>query len=518
MGEQGFGGQNPAVTGVKIFMKNNIYTCIEIGSYEIKMLVCNLREERLFVLTRKSVPSAGVERGQIMNFDKLVSQIKKLKEVAEADLKQVLRNVVLTIPPVGVAIEPVMGKINLDVNQPIRAEDVRKLFHQVMKIPHNEQYIPVGIIPRVFRIDENHLVQNPRDLAGMSLGIEAQRISIPSSSISNLVHAVETAGFKVDDMILGSTSETMLAISTPEMHARTCHINVGHGVTTLTFVNDGKVLHTQSLPIGGQDLNRELAEKFNITDAIADELKVKYGQYNPHGKALTEKQIIHVEDRTEDLRFITRGDFNDVITDWCDQLFKIIRVHLIDELKIDEREYNYSLAGGTAQLPNIIHALQEQLSMNAIQCVPPMLGVRDAKYASLVGVTIFAHELALLLGSNANKRDLSFETDTESASLFKIDMDGEPDLITAVPKKASTETFNRMENTQSLRNAIAQMSKGDSYADVNMQPTKVFGSFDDVTLADADKTTPATSYMERKLENSGMLGRFFEKIFNDDEA
>jgi len=500
-------------------MKNNIYTCIEIGSYEIKMLVCNLREERLFVLSTQSVPSSGVERGQIMNFDKVVGQIKKLKESAEADLKQMLRNVVLTIPPVDVTIEPVIGKINLDVNQPIRTEDVRKLFHQVMRLPHQEHAVPVGIIPRVFRIDENHLVQNPRGLAGMSLGIEAQRISIPASSISNLVHAVETAGFKVDEMILGSTSETMLAISTPEMHARTCHINVGHGVTTLTFVHDGKVMHTQSLPIGGQDINRELAERFNISEKIADHLKVNYGRYNPHGKALSDYQVIHVDDRAEEMRFVTRGEFNDVITDWCDQLFKIIRVHIADELKFDEREYNYSLAGGTAQLPNILYALQEQIAMNAILCVPPMLGIRDTKYAGIVGVNIFAHELALLLGSNASKREMSFDTGIEAPSLFRLDMDGEPDLITAVPKRVSTNT-SRTENTSSLRNAIAQASRGNNNvaSASDLDQTKIFGTFDDVDIpvAEAQRSTP--SYMERKLENSGMLGRFFEKIFNEDDA
>jgi len=501
-------------------MKNNIYTCIEIGSYEIKMLVCNLREERLFVLASKSIESAGVERGQIVSFDKLVNQIKKLKEVSESDLKQVLRNVVLTIPPVDVTIEPVMGKINLDINQPIRAEDVRKLFHQVMRLPHQEHTVPVGIFPRVFRIDENHLVQNPRGLAGMSLGIEAQRISIPATSISNLIHAVETAGFKVDEMILGSTSETMFAISTPEMHARTCHINVGHGVTTLTFVNDGKVLHTQSLPIGGQDINRELAERFNISEAIADQLKVNYGQYNPHGKALSDYQIIHIDDRAEEMRFVTRGEFNDIITDWCDQLFKIIRVHIVDELKFDEREYNYSLAGGTAQLPNILHSLKEQISMNAILCVPPMLGIRDTKYAGIVGVNIFAHELALLLGSTGSKRALNFDTGVESLSPFRVDMDDEPDLITSVPKQTSIETFDQMENTNSLRNAIAQMSKGNNNVAIasDLEQTKIFGSFDDAesTTSKAAKTT--TSYMERKLENSGMLGRFFEKIFNEDET
>ena len=356
-------------------MKNNIYTCIEIGSYEIKILVCNLREERLFVLAQKCIESMGIERGQITNFDKLVGQIKKIKELAELDLKQSLRNLILTVSPIDVVVENVIGKINLDVNQPISSDDVRKLFRQVMEQPHIETHLAVSLIPRLFRIDENHIVQNPRGLSGMSLGIEAQRVLMPTTTVSNLVHAVESSGFKVDDIIIGSISETLLALTTPEMYARTCHINIGHSMTTLTIVNDGKILHARSLSIGGRDITRAISEKFNIPEKIADQLKVAYGKVIPHAEVINDHQIIHVEDTNEEMRFITRGMLNEIITDWGDKLFKVIKVHIVDEMRLREQEYHYSLAGGTAELPNILYSLQSQLPMVATIHRPTMLGV-----------------------------------------------------------------------------------------------------------------------------------------------
>ena len=128
---------------------------------------------------------------------------------------------ILTISPIDVAIEHVLGKINLDVNHPINLHDVRHLFRQVMEQPHIETHLPVSLIPRLFKIDENHVVQNPRGLSGMSLGVEVGRVLMPTTTVSNLVHAVESSGFKVDDIIIGSISETLLALTTPEMYART---------------------------------------------------------------------------------------------------------------------------------------------------------------------------------------------------------------------------------------------------------------------------------------------------------
>ena len=509
-------------------MKNNIYTCIEIGSYEIKILICNLREERLFVLAQKSIESMGIERGQITNFDKLVGQIKKIKELAELDLKQPLRNLILTVSPIDVMVENVIGKINLDVNQPIKSDDVRKLFRQVMEQPHVETHLAVSLIPRLFRIDENHIVQNPRGLSGMSLGIEAQRVLMPTTTVSNLVHAIESSDFKVDDIIIGSISETLLALTTPEMYARTCHINMGHSMTTLTVVNDGKILHTRSLSIGGRDITRGISETFNILETVADQLKVDYGKVIPHAEKTKDQQIIHVEDTNDEMKFITRGMLNEVITDRGDKLFKIIKAHIVDEMRLREQEYHYSLAGGTAELPNILYSLQSQLPMVATIHRPTMLGVRDAKFSGLVGVAIFAHEMTLLLGTNPNTQRLEFNVEPvpiPTTNVLSGRAKTKKDVIPEAQKVAPPFTPKRLEDTKSLKEAIAKSPNSESKdvemvtetitSEVATKPMRVFGDFDDIPPLTDEGVETTNDYIDQKLENSGVLVRFFDRIFNE---
>ena len=512
-------------------MKNNIYTCIEIGSYEIKILVCNLREERLFVLAQKNIESMGIERGQVTNFDKLVGQIKKLKELAELDLRQPLRNLILTVSPIDAVIEPTMGKINLDVKQPINSNDIRKLFRQVMVQSHAETYLPVSLIPRLFKIDENHIVQNPRGLSGMSLGIEAGRVLMPATTVSNLVHAVEAADFKVGDIVIGSISETLLALTTPEMYARTCHINIGHSMTTLTTVNDGKISHARSLSIGGRDITRGISERFNIPEKIADQLKINYGRVIPHAEAAPDNQVIYVDDSNEEMKFITRGMLNEVITDRSGKLFKIIKVHIVDEMRLREQEYHYSLAGGTAELPNILYSLQSQLPLAATIYRPTMLGVRNSKFSGLVGAAIFTHELTLLLGSNSNTQSLEFNIGAEKIpAVDASNMDTsnvarvktKNDIIPQIEKGASPLTQNRMESMQPLKDVISGIPtlNSEEIKTTNDEVTKaipIFGEFDDIPPL--EDTTPgiAENYIDQKLENSGVFVRFFDRIFNEND-
>lgn len=502
---------------------NNIYACLEIGSFEIKLLVCNFREDRMYVLSEKCIPSIGIERGQVTNFEKLVGQIKKIKELVQHDLKQSLNQIMLTVPPIDTFAEPVLAKINLDVNHPINEKDVRTLFRQVAEQPYVDTHLPVNMIPRLFRIDENHLVQNPRGLSGMSLMLEVIRVFAPIAIVSNLVHAVESARFKIADITTGSITEALSALNSPEMFTRSCHINIGHSLTTITIINEGKVRHAHSLPMGGRYITRAIADEFGITMEIADQLKIDFGRANDDTEAVSTEKVIYMAEDKE-TKFITRGMLNALITSQCDQIFKAIKSYVIDTMRIREQEYHYSLSGGTAELPNIMHILRKNFpSVESSLYRPSMLGVRNTKYSQLVGAAIFAHELALLVGSK--NYNIEFDNPApQDRSVVKEKTESkvsEPTLRdgTALPKQGEKDYqptkplieggFPIVANEiPLLRERLSEVA-----SEPSAKQMKIFGE-DDTFSLDSDGTD---DYLDKKLENSGVLVRFFDRIFNENE-
>ena len=338
---------------------------------------------------------------------------------------------------------------------------------------------------------------------------------MPATTVANLVHAVETSGFKVDEIIVGSIAETLLVLATPEMFARTCHINIGHGMTTLTVVNDGKIIHTHSLSIGGRDITRAIADEFEITEDIANQLKIRYGKVIPHAGEAPNNQVIYVDESKEEMKFITRGRLNEVITDLTSSLFKVIKTHIVDELRLREQEYHYSLTGATAELPNILYSLQSQLPMIATIYRPPMLGIRDAKFSSIVGVSIFAHELTLLLGSNPNAQKFEFNGVVEKLPSSQVKT--KKDVIPQVEKVSPPR--KRLENTQSLKDAIAGASTLETTVEEKTKKIPIFDDFDhDASLLGATPLeTNDDDYINQKLSNSGALARFFGRILNEND-
>ena len=495
---------------------NNIYACLEIGSFEIKLLVCNFREDRMYVLSEKCIPSMGIERGQVTNFEKLVGQIKKIKELTQQDLKQDLNQIMLTIPPIDTFAEPALAKINLDVNHPINEKDVRTLFRQIAEQPYADTHLPVNMVPRLFRIDENHLVQNPRGLSGMSLMLEATRIFAPLAIVSNLVHAVESAKLKIADITTGSISEALSALNSPEMFTRSCHINIGHSLTTITTINEGKVRHAHSLSMGGRDITRAIADEFGITMEIADRLKIDFGYVGEDAEIESEKVIYIYEDK--ETVFITRGMLNAVITNQCDQIFKTIRSYIVDTMRIREQEYHYSLSGGTAELSNMMYIFRKNFpSIESSLYRPSMLGIRNAKYTQLVGAAIFAHELALLVGSKGY--NIGFDNPTpQDRRIAEEKIESKMLEPTLRERIASPEQKDGplIEDDLSiapneiplLRDRLSEITD-----ESNTKQMKIFGE-DDKFLLDSDDTD---DYLDKKLENSGVLVRFFDRIFNENE-
>lgn len=503
---------------------NNIYACLEIGSYEIKLLVCNFREDRMYVLSKQCISSIGIERGQVTNFKKLVGQIKKVKELAEYDLKQKLDRIMLIVSPIDTYVEPALAKINLDVNHPINEKNVRTLFMQLAQQPYSDTtHLPVNMIPRLFRIDENHLVQNPRGLSGMSLMLEANRVFAPIATVSNFVHAVESARFKIEDITTGSISEALSALNSPEMFMRSCHINIGHSLTTITIINEGRVRHTHAISIGGRDITHAIADEFGLTMEIADQLKIDFGRAFDDTEVGMAKKVIYV---AED-KFITRGMLNAIITNQCDQIFKVIKNYVVDKMRIREQEYYYSLSGGTAELPNIMHILRKNFpGVESSLYRPSMLGIRNTKYSQLVGAAIFAHELALLVGvknyniqfdSSAPQGRLILKEKTESKKPEQIlddqvTMPEHNEKAHQSPKPQveaeQLATSATPEEIPLLRERLLEVAR-----EPVENPIKIFGE-DDVFLLDNKETD---DYLDKKLENSGVLVRFFDRIFNENE-
>ena len=438
-------------------VKNNIYACLEIGSSEARILVCNIRQERLYVLSQQEILAEGIENGNVINVNQIVEILKNLKEKVEKDLHQEIQSVLLAIPSVDVNIENITTTLSVEANKPISPANVKQLFRNVINQPTYRDQVVVNIIPRSFIVDEKNAIQNPLGIIGNQVSLSAQKMTASSSLVYNLINVVELAGFRISDIVLGSVAEMMYVATPEQLYKGVCHVNIGKSTTTITVSQGGKVLSSVSLSIGGEHVTEEISEAFQIEKSEAELLKVNFARINYDDMI---PEIIYTAEGNGEFICITRQMLSDVVTSRYEDILKLVKQYLTEN-GYKHEDIKYIFTGGAVELEglNILGKFVFAQDIHIFR--PSMLGVRKAKYAKLVGMATFNHEIALLTSQKSNIINFDAYSDARGINLMH-------ESRQETEKKVSVKTNNQ------------------------------------------DK-----SYMDHKLENSGVLVRLFDMIFDE---
>ena len=437
-------------------VKNNIYACLEIGSAMTKLMICNIRQERLYVLAQASIKTDGIERGNVVNVTQAVETLKELKQRVERDLNQELSNVYLSIPSIDVNLDNVKSSMNLRANKPINTNEIKQLFRNIVNQPIYRDQVVVNIVPRAFVVDEKSVIQNPIGILGKKLLLRAQKVTTSASLVYNLINVVELAGFRFADIVLGSVAETMYVLTQEQLNEGACLINIGHSMTTVTLVKEGRLLKTVSLLLGGQDITNEISKKFNVSKQTAEELKVNFGRLS-----LTElsNEIVYTEELEGGIICVTRQALAEVMTVQYEQVLKTVKQFLIESGHKQDVE-QFVLTGGASEALGLVEIARHVLNQEITIRRPSMLGVRHSMFTTLVGMATYSHELSMLIGSK--NMGINLEQYLHDVEVKHIEQNFSSK---AVPEeKIASKTF-----------------------------------------------------MESKLENSGVLVRLFDMIFDEKE-
>lgn len=424
-------------------VKNNIYACLEIGSSEARLMVCNIRDERLYVLSQQEVAAEGIENGNVVNVNRIVDVLKTLKHKVEQDLNQDVQSILLAIPSVDVNIENVNMALDLESSKPISPTNVKQLLRNVINQPTYRDQVVVNVIPRVFIVDDKNAIQNPLGIIGHQVSLRAQKVTASSSLVYNLINVVELAGFRISDIVLGSIAEMMYAVTPDQMQKGACHVNLGKSTTTITVSRSGKVVSTVSLAIGGQDVTDEICQTFGVDVETAETLKLNFARIN-HAEAKPE--IIYTAEVNQEFVCITRQMLADVVTERYENILKLVKQYITENgYKHDDIQYIFT--GGASELEGLEVLAKFIFAQDISIFRPSMLGVRHSKFTKLIGMATFSHEMALLTGQKSNI--INFEAYTQTTELDDKHQEKGAAKLVPVKQKNQEKSFvdHKLENS-----------------------------------------------------------------------
>ncbi len=155
----------------------------------------------------------------------------------------------------------------------------------------------IHAIPMDYKVDGNKIQGNIIGVRGNKLEVKTLFVTYPLQCMNILKKTLEAASVRVTDIVAGPIAESIPLLTKKQKMAGVALINIGQSVTSLLVYEKNIPLLVSTIPVGGDDITKDIALGMKVTLEEAEELKCGRATY-AYSKRKVEEII---EARLEDL-------------------------------------------------------------------------------------------------------------------------------------------------------------------------------------------------------------------------
>lgn len=354
-------------------MEGNNYAAVEISNDGVKLLVGYYYEGKVYVMHALQSTSASLTNGYMNDAKQITLAVKELITSAENQLNKKIDEVVLCLPPVDVIVKTetaVTSTVGADslVNQ---SDSANVLMMIRKKVAEPGKKI-VTNTPFSYLLDNGQNYRTlPNKVQSNSLTIEADAELIDETIYNAYQSAVENAQVKVIQCYTAPHAAAKLLESYEQIPSQYILLDIGAKMTSISIIIENRLLHTNYVAFGGDDIKRTVANAFEIDGEKAERYINIYGlQDSPS-----------FDFKTED--GFTLDELKATITKSLQTLVNHINGY-IGYLGLEELP-TFVLSGGVANLYELSDYLREVFDVSVMVFNPLNFGARNKSYVNLLG-------------------------------------------------------------------------------------------------------------------------------------
>lgn len=397
---------------------SEILVSLDIGTETVKVVIGEVLEDSLNIIGVGTSKSNGMRKGAIVDIEQTVQSIQKAIEQAERMVGMKIHSVVVGINGDHIQLQPCHGVVAVQSeNREITDEDVTRVIEgaQVISIPPEREIIDV--IPKQFIVDGYDEITDPRGMIGVRLEMEGTIITCSKTMLHNILKCVEQAGLEITDICLQPLAAGTIALSQDEKNLGIALVDIGAGSTTISVYEDSHLAATSVLPLGGDNITKDLSIGMRSSLEEAEDIKKNYGYAYYHDANEQETFKVAVIG-SESKKTFNQLEISDIIEARLEEIYLFVRRE-IQRMGYYELPGGYVLTGGTMKLPGSLELAQEVLQENVRMAIPDYIGVREPQYTAGVGILKFAYHNARIQGKELSPAVTihSYEEEQDSSSI-----------------------------------------------------------------------------------------------------
>ena len=367
-----------------------IYTSIDIGSDTFKFLVGEATQSKINILAATTIKSKGIRKGLIVDSNLAVNAIRDGIKILSDDLGFEIKKVLVNVPDYNVKFMYVTGKINVD--GVIDTDSVNKVIKDSVYNKLDKDYELVTVIPLDFIIDSKEGYEYPVGIECKVLEIKGIMISVPKKNIYSVLSVMSGANLEVEDITISGLADYYQVRNKKLDNKIGAIINLGHETTNVSVINHGKLMNTETIQLGGVNVENDIAYVFGTN--IVDARKIKEKFATCHKRFTNLNETYELVNNVGDTVKLNQLEVTEVVMSRMAEILKLAKKQ-ITLLTRKDIEY-IVLTGGLTEFKSFKNLVYEILGKDVIIYLMDEIGARDNRFTTALGmIKYFSQKMAV---------------------------------------------------------------------------------------------------------------------------
>jgi cell division protein FtsA len=384
--------------------QDNLIVVLDMGSAYTRVLAGDLNEGALRYRGHGIVESAGMRKGLISDLAPAAKAVKAANEQAENMARANIDECAVGVGGPHIRGINTNGGFELGSRmREITREDVRTAVERARAVERPPDREILHLLPRQFILDGQPGIFDPVGMVGARLEVDLHIATCSGSALQSTVTCANRAGLEVTEAVLESIASAEATLSADERELGVCLLDIGAHSSDLAVFFEGAVVHTASVPIGGQHFTNDLAAGLNMPVAQAEELKRQYG----HAVVTSVPQLAEIEIANPQPQSLRLRAIAEILEPRARELLYFVKESLRQGDVVDALGAGCVLTGGGAMMPGMLDVTESQLRVPARTGLPVRLSHMPGElvhpsFATVIGMLLYAHRTRVTRAAENN--------------------------------------------------------------------------------------------------------------------
>jgi cell division protein FtsA len=375
--------------------RGDVIAALDVGTTKVCCFVARVEEEgAVKVVGIGHQLSRGLRAGTIVDMEAAEQSIAHAVHAAEQMAGEQVRQVVVNVS----GGQPVSRTIPVEVpigGGEIGEAELKRVWSQARQVQASPDQRILHAIPTGFSIDGSRGIRDPRGMSGERLAVQLHVVAAQASALRNLRTCVARCHLDIASAVVSPYAAGLACLVEDETELGATLIDMGGGTTSIAVFSEGRLVYTDSVPVGGSHVTNDIARGLTTPVIHAERLKTL------HGSAMAadadEREYIDVpqvgEDEPAQANHVPKSLLVGIVQPRLEEIFELVRDRLETSGFGRAAGRRVVLTGGASQLPGTRELAQLILDKQVRLGRPAKVG----GLAEATGGPAFATAAGLLL-------------------------------------------------------------------------------------------------------------------------